>query len=338
MAQQLMVMVTPENISRRLGMFDGKDAKAMGITIGSAGGFLLPEEFITEVQRKLVHTSVMTQMIRTWPGVEMQGKMPRETGTVSVYIADQLVSGAAGNQPTLGNIIWALQKRLMITQLPKELWKFSGIDVLTLLSTMFAEQAQKTNDYFFLLGSGSLQPTGLLTNTIGMNSLTMEGTALQWQDTIDLKGGIKSQYRLEKNDCAYMANDYTIRKIAKLTDDQKRPVFLDRGKEGIGGPDIPPQTLAFLNGHAVLENPYVPGPVAETLNNDTLQDVQATTSIIFANFKRGYSAFLGPTAEIATSDVAYDAFINEGLYTKYVDYFDGKPNIPQAVAILTGVQ
>ena len=226
---------------------------------------------------------------------------------------------------------------MALTNLPQELWKFSGIDILGLLSTMFAEQFQKTEDYYYLLGSGSQQPMGLLTQQSGMNAVTLIGGSIQWQDIINLKHAIKSQYRLERESCAFMMNNDTIRKVAQLTDDQNRPVFLDRGSEGIGGASIPPQTVGFLAGYPVLENPYMPGPVAEALNSTTNSAVAAKATIVFANFKRGYYAFKGQSMEVKTSDVAYDAFLNDGLYTRAIDFFDGKPAIPEAVAILPGV-
>jgi HK97 family phage major capsid protein len=212
------------------------------------------------------------------------------------------------------------------------------VDVLNLLATMFAEQFQKTEDYYYLLGSGSGQPMGLLTQTTGMTSLAIAGASTAWPDIFRLKHSLRSQYRIEKSSCVFMTNNATIELLATLTDDQNRPVFLDRGAEGMGGPNVPPQTVGFMAGHAVLENPYTPGPSAETLNNATLSSVATTASVIFSNLERGYAVFKGPTMEVKTSDVAYDAFTTDGLYTRAIDFIDGKPAIQEATAILTGVK
>lgn len=334
LGRRVLFAVTPKALHADL--FPGMTAKALSVQVGSAGGYTLPEEFVAEVARKLVHTSVFLGTCRIWNGVEMQGKMPRETGTVNVTIGNELVTPAQ-TQFALGSLTWQLQKRMALTNLPQELWKFSGIDILGLLSTMFAEQFQKTEDYYYLLGSGSQQPMGLLTQQTGMNSVLLSGSSIQWQDILNLKHGVKSQYRLEKESCVFMMNNDTIRKVAQLSDDQNRPVFLDRGPEGIGGANIPPQTVGFLAGHAVLENPYLPGPVAEALNSTTNSAVAPKATIVFGNLKRGYYAFKGQTMEVKTSDVAYDAFLNDGLYTRAIDFFDGKPAIPEAMAIMTGV-
>ncbi len=332
LADQVLFALTPAGLRGEMKRFEGKNVKALSVATGSSGGYTLPEEFVAEVARKLVHISTFLGSCRIWSGVDMIGKMPRETGTVSVTIAGELVT-PSNTQFALGQITWALQKRMALTNLPQELWKFSGIDVLSLLATMFAEQFQKTEDQYYLLGSGSQQPMGLLTQTTGMTSLAISGSSLVWQDTLRLKHSVKSQYRLEKDSCVYMTNNAVIEKIAELSDDANRPVYIDRGKEGMGGPNIPPQTIGFLNGHAVLENPYTPGPTTEDPAGTS-----TTAKIVFSNLKRGYFAFKGQSMEVKTSDQAYDAFINDGLYTRAIDFFDGKPAIPEATAILTGVK
>lgn len=329
LAKRVLYAITPRGFHSEMEIFKGTDAKALSIGTGSSGGYLLPEEFIAEVARKLVHKSVFLNVARIWSGVDMIGKMPRETGTVSVTIAGELVTPSQ-TQFALGQITWALQKRMALTNLPQELWKFAGIDVLNLLSTMFAEQFQKTEDNLYLNGTGSQQPMGLLTQTTGMTSLVISGAQTQWQDLFRLKHSVKSQYREEKRNCVYMMNNDTIEKVSTLTDDQNRPVFIDRGSEGMGGPDIPPQTVGFIAGHAVLENPYTPGPVTEGT-------VAATAKIVFGNFNRGYYSFKGQSMETKTSDQAYDAFLNDGLYARAIDFLDGKPAIPEALAILSGV-
>ena len=68
-----------------------------------------------------------------------------------------------------------------------------------------------------------------------------------------------------------------------------------------------------------------------------LQSRAATATVVFSNLRRGYAGFLGPTAKIETSDQTSDAFLTESMYTKFVDWFDGKPAIPEATAILAGV-
>jgi HK97 family phage major capsid protein len=328
MARDIMYTLTPA--AHREEMFRGKGAKALSVATGSSGGYTLPEEFVAEVARKLVHISTFLGSCRVWSGVEMIGKMPRETGTVSVTIAGELVT-PANTQFALGQITWALQKRMALTNLPQELWKFSGIDVLNLLATMFAEQFQKTEDNYYLNGSGSQQPMGLLTNQSGMNTLTIGGASLAWQDFVKAKHAIKSQYRVEKGNCIWMMNNNTISLAGQLSDDQNRPIFQDRGPSGIAGPTIPPQTIGFIEGYPVLENPYTPGPVTEG-------PVTASSLVVFSNLMRGYYAFKGQSMEVKTSDQAFDAFINDGLYTRAIDFFDGKPAIPEATAILTGVK
>ncbi len=328
MRDSVLAALTPATLHGHL--LSGVDAKALNTQTGSEGGFLLHEGFVAEVARKLVHISVFLGQCRVFSGVELTGHMPRETGTVSVEVGGELIS-AAETQFALGNLNWALNKRAARTLLSREIWRMAPIDALNLLTTMFAEQFQKTEDLLYLTGSGSKQPMGLLSQTTGMNSLAIAGVSLDWKDFTRLKHSIKSQYRLERANCAFMMNDATIQLAADLADDQNRPIFLDRGPSGIAGANVPPQTVGFILGYPVLENPYMPGPVTEGT-------VVATSKVVFANFSRGYFAFKGPQMEVRSSDQTTEAFEKDGLSVRATDYLDGKPAIPEAVAIMSGVK
>lgn len=307
-------------------MFEGADAKAMSVQVGADGGYLVPEEFIAEVQRKLVFVSNFRSLARVFNGVGLKGSIPRETGTVTAAYFGEAKSITL-SAPTLGALTWGLSKRAARAQLTRELFRMSDVDVLGLLATMFAEQFQLLDSRVYLTGSGSGQPMGLRTQTTGMGSLAIAGSTLNWKDLVRLKHAVASQYRNEAGSCAFMAHNDVISKIAQLVDDQNRPIFIDRGPQGMGGPNIPPQTVGFVLGMPLVENPYAP----------TNLGAGSASEIYFGNFKRGYVIFDAGTMETKTSEETGDAFETDTIYTKATAYDDGKPAIPEALAILTGV-
>ena len=93
--------------------------KTLSTQVGSAGGFAIPQEFIAEVQRKLVYASTFRNNVRVWSGVGLKGSIPKETGTVTVGYENELA------QPTvtdlaLGQVNWSLNKRFTLMALSGE--------------------------------------------------------------------------------------------------------------------------------------------------------------------------------------------------------------------------
>lgn len=299
--------------------------KTMASATGAAGGFGIPDEFVAEVQRKLIYSSPLRANLRTWSGVGLKGSIPRETGTVTVSYQGELTTPTV-TDAALGELVWGLNKRFTLMRLSNELMRFSAVNFVELLSTMFSEQNRVKDDTVFFSGTGNNQPTGLRTVTTGMNLVSQLGATLDYDDLVALKHALPVQYRL---DGSFMAvNNAGLQLVAKLKDNTGRPLFLDRGQQGIGGPNIPTQTIGFILGVPVVEL------------NSILSNYGAgsnTTEFWHLN-KRAYSIFEGPGIEFQTSDQASDAFTTDSLYARGISYDDGKVNIAEAAAVLSGVK
>ncbi len=306
----------------RKGLFNGATKKDLQIQSGADGGFAVPQEFIAEVQRKLVLTSVFRNQCRVFSGVGLAGSMPRETGTVTITYAGEKVQPDT-TQFALGDLTWGLSKRMALTKMTRELYRFSAVDLLNLLTTMYAEQNQLKDNAAFLNGTGKGMPMGLGVQRAGMNTTAIAGTTLDWTDIDTLKNLLKIQYRLDGG--AFMMTEAGRGLIEKLADGQNRPIFLDRGPAGLASSTLAPMTIGFLLGFPVF------------INND-IPTVGGATEIWFCNFKRGYAIFDQGTAETRTSEEAGDAFLKNEMYARMITYDDGKPNIPEANCVLTGVK
>lgn len=299
--------------------------KTLSVGTGSAGGFAVPEEFVAEVQRKLVYASVFRSNVRNWSGVGLKGSIPRETGTVTIGYEGELAQPSVTDL-SLGQVTWSLNKRFTLMALSGELFRFSPVNFIELLATMVAEQNRVKDDSVFFSGSGSGQPTGLRTIKTGMNSTSQAGADLDYDDLVNLKHKLPVQYR---NDGSWlMMNNDTLSLVAKMKDNQGRPLFLDKGQAGIGGPNIPAQTIGFVLGLPVVE-------LNSILNT---YGAGGDTSEIWHLNRRGYSIFDGGSMEFATSDQASDAFLTDKVYARAISFDDGKVNIPEACAYITGVK
>ncbi len=299
--------------------------KTMSAATGAAGGFGIPDEFVTEVQRKLVYSSPLRSNLRVWSGVGLKGSIPRETGTVTVNYQGELTTPTV-TDAALGQLVWGLNKRFTLMRLSNELMRFSPINFVELLATMFAEQNRVKDDVVFFRGTGSNQPRGLYNAKTGMNPVAQAAAALDYDDLVGLKHAMPVQYRLDGSFLAM--NNAGLQIVAKMRDNQGRPLFLDKGMAGIGGPNIPAQTIGFILGLPVIEL------------NSILSNYGAgsnTTEIWHLN-KRSYSIFEGPGMEFMTSDQASDAFTTDSIYARGISYDDGNVNIAEAAAYLTGVK
>ena len=84
------------------------EGRALGIDPGEAGGFLVPAEFVAEVQRKLTDTAVMRALARVWSPVKHKGSMPKETGTVALRWEGENENNGETQNPAFGSIAGAL--------------------------------------------------------------------------------------------------------------------------------------------------------------------------------------------------------------------------------------
>lgn len=289
------------------------ERKALGLTAGSEGGFLVPEEFIAEVDRKLVKRSVMRPNVRVFAGVGKKGSMPRETGTVSVFWENENVTSTEGTNPTFGNLIWTLNKLKALTKVSSELLDGSTIDIVDLLADMIAEQTGVTEDAVFMDGSGAGRPTGLR-KLAGITSTAQAGANLAYVDFVNVKHSLAVQYR---NNASWILNNDIISLAAKIVDSQGRPIFLDISSLGGQGTlqTIPAQTVGFILGNPVLEQNDIP---------TNLGGGSDESEGWFGDLRKAYFVFDGGTMEMSSTDEGFGTFEADQTAVKGLKFVDGK--------------
>jgi HK97 family phage major capsid protein len=323
MVEQLRFIMTHNPIN------DEVAGRAMGIDPGEAGGFLVPAEFVAEVQRKLTDSAVMRGLCRVWSPVKHKGSMPKETGTVDLRWEGENENNGETTPPKFGLINWSTSKLKGLVGIPDELFRNSGIDVLDLLSTMFAEQIPLFEQEAFTNGNGSQKPTGFRVGLTGVGNRPQAAAALAVEDILATKHKVKAAYR--QNAVWQMHND-TIQKVALLKDAGMRYVFLDLsvlGGQGATNKDLPPQTVGWLLGNPVVENNSIPVNLGQGANE---------TEIWYGDWKRGYSIFDEGAMEMSSTTEGAGAFEKDQVVTKVRQFVDGKKNIPEALAYCSGVK
>jgi len=306
---------------------DKGEMKALGLTTGAGGGFMVPEEFIAEVQRKLTKDAVFRNISRIFTGVSRKGTIPQETGTVNVTWSGENVTGTENTNPKFGSLSWSLSKMLVLEKISNELVRESEVDILDLVTDMIAEQIILAEELTFMDGSGSGRPTGLRA-LANVGSRNQAGANLAYDDLVDIKHDLLSQYR--KNGI-YLMDNTILALIAKLKDSNGLPLFLNIGQLGGKGitDNVPVNTVGFILGSPVMEQNDIPTNLGGGSNE---------SEIWYGDYKRAYAIFDGGTMEVSSTTEGFTTFETDQIAIKATKYVDGKGNIAEAVKKLAQVK
>lgn len=137
--------------------------KALTEGTGSAGGFIVPEEFAAEVNRVIEDFGLVPKLCRKFPMKTDTLNVPRLSATVTVSYPGEATAGT-GSQPTFEQVILASKTLVGITPMSNELLADANISVVDLLVELFAEAIAGQLDLQGLTGTGS-PFTGILSDS-----------------------------------------------------------------------------------------------------------------------------------------------------------------------------
>lgn len=132
---------------------------------GSAGGFLVPEEFATQVFRLVKDFGLVPKLARIFPMQRDTLNIPRLSSTVSVTWPGEAVAGTP-SFPVFEQIHLITKTLVGITPMSNELLADANVDVVDFLLEIFAEAIAGELDKQGLVGTGA-PFTGIL-NTSGI--------------------------------------------------------------------------------------------------------------------------------------------------------------------------
>ncbi len=137
--------------------------KGMTEAIGSAGGFVVPEEFAAEVNRIVEDFGLVPKLARKFPMSTDTLNVPRLSATVTVYYPGEATAGTA-SQPTFEQVVLASKTCVGITPMSNELLADANVSVVDLLVELFAEAIAGMLDNQGFTGTGS-PFVGILTDS-----------------------------------------------------------------------------------------------------------------------------------------------------------------------------
>lgn len=221
------------------------ESRAMGIGTGSGGGFLVPSGFyntIVETMKTFGTFLNTATVVSTASGQPLPIPTMDDTGNEGAIVAENASIGAqdaALGSHTLGaykftskmiNVSYELlQDASAGITLPGTPSNGAGQadpnadGIEAIVRNLAGERIGRVMDHKFATGSGTSEPTGLMTSVAtGKTGLAGQTTSIIYDDLIDLIHSVDKAYR---GSARFVANDLTIAAIRKLKDTQGHPLW-----------------------------------------------------------------------------------------------------------------
>jgi len=172
---------------------------ALSSTDPGSGGFLIPEEFRTELLRVALESAIVRPRARVIPMASLRTSWPAIDSTTnngSVYggiIGYWTEEGAAliQSQPAFQRIALEAKKLTAYTEVPNELIQDSSPSVDALVNELFPEAVAWFEDIAGLRGSGVGEPLGVL-NASNNALISVAGetgqpaSTIQWENIVNM--------------------------------------------------------------------------------------------------------------------------------------------------------
>jgi HK97 family phage major capsid protein len=226
------------------GNIKAKDSKkALGETVATEGGFLVPEDFQAEVLKKEPGLTGLVDIVRRQPTTRDVIVFPTVnyttddkytaphrltfTGEVPASATSHLVTDQTfGEQRIPVNL--AMASQLVSNSLIED----GAVDVLSFVAQLFRENIMQDVEFYIAQGTGSGQPEGLFSNTAAKVNY-VPGLAAAEVTTLgisDLYWKTPAQYRRNGK---FVMNSDSARQVAQLADGNNR--FMWQASDMFGG-------------------------------------------------------------------------------------------------------
>lgn len=139
------------------------EMKAMNEGTGSAGGFIVPEEFAAEVNKVVEDFGLVAKLARKFPMSSDTLNVPRLASSVTISYPGEATAGT-GSQPVFEQVQLLAKTAVGLTPMSNELLADANVSVVDLLIELFAEALAGDLDSQGLAGTGS-PFTGILSDT-----------------------------------------------------------------------------------------------------------------------------------------------------------------------------
>jgi HK97 family phage major capsid protein len=246
----------------------------------SSLGFFVPTGFVNSVeQAKKWYSSfdAIAQVMKTASGNALPYPVSNDTAQAATVITESSETTELDGNTSNHVVFGAYKLKSGLIKVSSELLQDSSIDVDSWLAERFAERFGRGEESYFTTGSGSGQPTGILTAIAASGSTPVtaaganansglsgdDGTnSIGYADLINLEHSVDPSYR---RSAQYMLHDNTLGILKRMLDKFGRPLWV---------PSIAVGEPSTLNGFKYSINQHMP------------QVAPSATSLVFGDFSK----------------------------------------------------
>lgn len=218
------------------------DRKTLTEGVDTAGGFLVPADYHTELIKKIATMATIRNLARVvqtsrdvaqWPRVNYTTDDKYTSGVRLTWTGESPASATTHRitDPVFGLIDIPVHTAMASMPLGNNLLEDGAFDVVGISSDLLAEGFALGENDAFINGSGVGRPMGFLTQVGGdgpasivsgaNNDITTSGDAHSGKRLIDLYYTVPAQYRKRGT---WLMNSATAKTVDNLVDGQKRPL------------------------------------------------------------------------------------------------------------------
>jgi len=242
------------------------EQRALAEGTGSAGGYLVPQDFYRKLTEAYKFYGGMRQaatVLQTSTGATMPFPSVNDTANLGALLAEN--AQVTELDMTFGSVsLSAYTYTSKLITVPLNLVQDSAFDLDSYLARALGIRIGRITNNHFTVGTGASQPRGIVIDAVsGKVGLTGQTVTVIYDDIVDLEHAIDPAYRPQSK---WMFADSTLKVVKKLKDGQQRPLW-KAGLEGMG--ERFPDTL--------MGYPYI-------INQDVAAMAANAKSILFGDF------------------------------------------------------
>lgn len=245
----------------------GEEVKSLRVSDNTAGGYLAPDQFNTELDRNVVLFSPVRQVARVLPTGSPAVLWPKRTGGMTASWV-----GETGARPettvSFGQSRYPVFELAAYVDVSNAMLEDSSFDVASLLSFEFGEEFGYEEGKAFVNGASALQPSGFMQDSGIAFTVSGTPTALTADGLLDLYHAVKTPYRAN---AVWGMNSATLGYVRKLKDGQGNYLLSQSGIANV--------PITTILGRPVIEMPDMPDLGAGNF------------PVIFGDFQQGYRIF-----------------------------------------------
>jgi len=223
-----------------------KTDSAIDSTTGSFG-YTIPTELASAIQEKKDKIAKMRKLAFVF-NLAGPFQLPKEgTGVTAYWVGEN--EEISESTPTIQKTDLSDYYLATRVLMPRQLLNTSAYNIVQYVSNLCSRALVRQEESAFIVGNGTGQPTGFRGMT-GHNVDAQDGSALDYDDMVDVFYGLKEQYR---QGAIWMTSAMGMKAIRKIKDTYGQPIFNVNDQTVFGKPVIESEDIPANLGTSVNE-------------------------------------------------------------------------------------